>query len=83
MEKQSPLQSSNKRADAITHFLAKDSVPFHAVERTGFKDLLRVLEPRYEIPAKSTFSRLYDVTRTSVMDGLKNSVDFYAATTDM
>ena len=41
-----------------------------------------------EVPAKSTFSRqlvvkLYDVTRTGVMDELKNSVDFYTATTDM
>ena len=61
MEKQSPLQSSNKRAkeitDAIIHFLAKDSVPFNAVERPGFKNLLRVLEPCYKVPAKLTFSR--------------------------
>ena len=65
IEKQGTLPSSNKRAkeitDAITHFLAKDSVPFNAsveridismVERPGFKRLLRVLEPRYEVPAK-------------------------------
>ena len=92
MEKQSPLQSSNRCAkeitDAITHFLAKDSVPFNAVELPGFKNLLCVLEPRYEVPAKSTFLRqrvvkLYDVTRTSIMDELKNSIDFYAVTTDM
>ena len=55
MEKQTPLQSSSKRAkeitDAITHFLAKDSIPFNAVERPGFKRLLNVLEPCYEVPA--------------------------------
>ena len=77
----------NEITDAMTHFLAKDCVPFNAVERPGFKNLLRVLEPCYEVPAKSTFSRqrvvkLYDVMTTNVLDELKNSVDFYAATTD-
>jgi hypothetical protein len=83
IEKQGTLPSSNKRAkeitDAITHFLAKDSVPFNAVERPGFKRLLRVLEPRYEVPAKSTFSRervvkLYDATRKRVLGELKDCV---------
>ena len=71
VKKQSPLPSSNKRTkeitDAITHFLAKDSVPFNAVECPGFRHLLHVLEPRYEVPAKLMFSRyrvvkLYDAT---------------------
>ena len=61
LEKHTPLQSSSKRAkyitDAITYFLAKDSIPFNAVERPGFKHLLHVLEPRYLIPANSSFSR--------------------------
>ena len=92
LEKQTPLQSSNKRAkditDAITYFLAKDSTSFNAVERPGFKHLLHVLEPRYQIPAKSSFSRervakLYDAARSNAMHELKNSMDFYAATTDM
>ena len=76
LEKQTPLQPSNKRAkditDAITYFLAKDSTPLNAVERPGFKHLLHVLEPRYQIQAKSSFSRervakLYDTTRSNVM----------------
>lgn len=54
IEKQSPLPSSNKRAkeitDAITHFVAKDSVPVNAVERPGFTHFLHFLEPPYEIP---------------------------------
>ena len=61
LEKESPIQSSSRRAnditDAIAYFLAKDSVPFNAVERPGFKRLLHVLEPRYHVPSKSTFSR--------------------------
>ena len=92
LERQSPIQSSSRRAnditDAIAYFLAKDSVPFNAVERPGFKRLLHVLEPRYHVPSKSTFSRdrmtkLYDATRGNVMVEIKNNVNFYAATTDM
>lgn len=91
MEKRAPLQPGQKRAeeitDAITYYLAKDSVPFNAVDRPGFQRLLNVLEPRYQVPAKSTFSRqrmakLYDSTRQNVLDML-NGIDFYAATTDM
>ena len=72
----------------IAYFLVKDSVPFNAVERPGFKRLLHVLEPRYQVPSKSTFSsdrmtKLYDATRGNVMVEIKNSVNFYAATTDM
>ena len=92
VKKQSPLPSSNKRTkeitDAITHFLAKDSVPFNAVECPGFRHLLHVLEPRYEVPAKLTFSRyrvvkLYDATWKQVLDELNNSLDYFTTTTDM
>ena len=59
IEKQSPLPSSNKHVkeitDAITHFLAKDSIPFNAVKCPGFKHLLHILEPRYKVLAKLTF----------------------------
>jgi hypothetical protein len=50
--------------------------------------MLRVLEPRYQIPSKSTFTRqrtaikLYDSTRENVLTSLRN-VEFYAATTDL
>ena len=59
LEKQSPIQSSSRRAnditDAIAYFLAKDSVPFNAVELPGFKRLLHVLEPRYHVPVSYEF----------------------------
>lgn len=46
-----------------------------------------MLEPRYKIPNKTTFSKnkvvkLYDATREAVSRDL-NSVDFFASTTDM
>lgn len=86
-----PLTPGNKRhesiTDAITYFLCKDNVPFNAVSRPGFQKLLNVLEPRYKIPNKTTFSKnklakLYDVTREAVMLDL-NSINYFASTTDM
>lgn len=91
MEKRAPLQPGQKRAEeiteAITFYLAKDSVPFNAVDRPGFHKLLSVLEPRYQVPSKSTFSRqriakLYDATRENVLASLQ-TIEFFAATTDM
>ena len=89
--KATPLMSGSQRhqaiTDAITHFLCKDNIPFNTVDRPGFRHLLNVLEPRYEIPNKTTFSKskvvkLYDVTRESVMGDL-GEIDFFASTADM
>ena len=89
--KTTPFESSNKRyqaiTDAITQFLCKDNVPFNAVSRPGFQNLINVLEPRYKIPSKTTFSnnkvvKLYDSTRESVMEEL-SSIGFFSSTTDM
>ena len=82
LEKQSPIQSLSRRANDIT------DDPFSAVELPGFKRLLHVLEPRYQVPSKSTFSRdrmtkLYDATRGNAMVEIKNNVNFYAAATDL
>ena len=86
-----PLTPGNKRheaiTNAITYFLCKDNVPFNTVNKPGFEKLLHVLEPRYKMPNKTTFSKnkvvkLYDVTREAVMQNL-NSVDFFASTADM
>ena len=86
-----PLTPGNKRheaiTDTITYFLCKDNVPFNAVSRSGFQKLLNVLEPRYKMPNKTTFSKnkvvkLYDATKEAVMRDL-NNVDFFASTTDM
>lgn len=86
-----PFESSNQRyqtiTDAITQFLCKDNVAFNAVSRPGFQKLINVLEPRYKIPSKTTFSKnkvvkLYDSTRESVMEEL-SSIGFFSSTTDM
>ena len=86
-----PLTPGNERhqtiTDAITHFLCKDNIPFNTVNRPGFQHLLNVLEPRYQVPNKTTFSRskavkLYDCTRESVMADL-NDIEFFSSTADM
>ena len=86
-----PLTHGNKGheaiTNAITYFLCKDNVPFNAVNKPGFEKLLHVLEARYKMLNKTTFSKnkvmkLYDMTKEAVMQSL-NSVDFFACTADM
>ena len=72
--------------NAVTYYVAKDGVPFNAAERPRFKHIMKVLERRYKVPAKSTFSRramkLYDSTRTSILDKLAK-IESFSSTADM
>lgn len=51
--------SKRKKAitKAITYCLAKDMMPLSSVEKDGFKYLMKVLDPRYEIPGRKYFSQ--------------------------
>ncbi|XP_011688860.1 PREDICTED: zinc finger BED domain-containing protein 4-like [Wasmannia auropunctata] len=78
------FDSSNKRAKDITKaialFICKGLQPFSVVEEEGFKYLLHILEPRYKIPCRSTFSRtiipdLYMTLRDEIFN------DFHSAIT--
>jgi hypothetical protein len=55
------MSSDNPRASMITNaigrMIALDYQPYTLVENRGFKELLQILEPRYHIPASTTFSR--------------------------
>ena len=42
--------------DAVTYFIAKDSLPIFTVKKSGFKRLMRTFDPRYELPSCSYFS---------------------------
>uniref|UniRef100_H2ZR45 HAT C-terminal dimerisation domain-containing protein n=1 Tax=Ciona savignyi TaxID=51511 RepID=H2ZR45_CIOSA len=46
-----------KITNAITKMICEDVQPFSMVEDKGFVGLLQLLEPRYKIPSRSTFSR--------------------------
>lgn len=80
------LSKSSRRAasitDAIGYFIAKDMQPISAVEGVGFERLLKVLEPRYEIPSRKTFTErvlptLYVKVRESVA-AVVASAEWYA-----
>ena len=45
-------------SNAITYRIAKDSLPIHIIEHTGFKAMLKAFDPRYQIPGRNYFSRI-------------------------
>ncbi|XP_039625496.1 E3 SUMO-protein ligase ZBED1-like [Polypterus senegalus] len=55
------LASNSDRAKAITHgigvFIATGLRQYSVVENAGFKYMIKVLEPRYEIPSRPHFSQ--------------------------
>ncbi|KAL3976330.1 CD59 antigen [Sarotherodon galilaeus] len=73
--------------NAITVYLCKDMVPFLTVEKSGFKNMVKTLDPRYEVPDRKRFSRtempkLFDQVREQVKKELR-SIKHYATTTDL
>ena len=74
-QKREKMSKDNSRAikitEALTHFITLDDQPLSVVDNVGFRRLLKVLEPRYEIP-----SRLYitDLMLPKVYDKVKNHV---------
>lgn len=73
--------------NAITVYLCKDMVPFLTVEKSGFKDMVKTLDPHYEVPDGKRFSQtempqLFDQVREQVKKELR-SIKHYATTTDL
>lgn len=56
-----PLDPSSKKAKDITGaiavFICKGLHPYSIVDEPGFRRLLHFLEPRYNVPCRTTFSR--------------------------
>ena len=57
------------------------------MEKEGFANLLKQFDPQYELPSRKYFSKtaipkLYESTRESVLQNIRN-LTFYSATTDM
>ncbi|KAE8575740.1 hypothetical protein XENTR_v10003928 [Xenopus tropicalis] len=77
----------NDITNAITFHLAKDLVPLNTVEKVGFKQMIKVLDPRYVLPSRNYFSRtalpnLYQQHRAKVEADLA-TVHHFSATTDL
>jgi hypothetical protein len=54
-----PISDGRKRAitRAIGAMIAMDLQPFSLVENPGFRNLMRQLEPRYDVPTRHYFTR--------------------------
>ena len=86
-----PYEKQSKRSknitSAITYCLSKDMMPLSTVEKDGFRKLIKVLDPRYELPGRKYFSQtalpqLYDECRRKLEIHLKD-VQYFATTTDL
>ena len=52
---QSQPQTKKRVTNAVTVYLGMDTVPFQNVDRKGFKEMLKTLDPRYALPARTHF----------------------------
>jgi hypothetical protein len=44
--------------NVVTVYLSKDMVPFQNVDRKGFKEMVKTLDPRYALHARTPFSQI-------------------------
>lgn len=56
-----PYDKETKRykdiTEAVAYHIAKDMLPFSTVEKSGYKKLIHVLDPRYVLPGRKYFSK--------------------------
>ena len=57
-----------------THYIAKDNLPIHSVEKNGFKKLLHTFEGRYEVPTRSYFSKTALSTLYTTTDRVRREI---------
>ena len=89
--KLAPLPRSSSRWKALTnsicYFLAKDLHPLSTVYDQGFLHMLKVFEPRYSPPDRTTFSRhylteMYTKEREKICKQTSGGLQWYAITCD-
>ncbi|XP_021345367.1 zinc finger BED domain-containing protein 1-like [Mizuhopecten yessoensis] len=71
---------------AIGKFIVKDLRPFSIVSNEGFLELMKVLDPRYDVPSRIHFSTViipdfYEEVRSNVLKSMSKS-ETVALTTD-
>ncbi|XP_053968277.1 E3 SUMO-protein ligase ZBED1-like [Anastrepha ludens] len=81
--------SSKRKRDldsALLNFICSDLRPFYIVENEGFKQFVNALDPRYELPSRSTLlSTCYNNLFMNMRMKLKSilqEVEYCAVTTD-
>lgn len=86
-----PYTRNSKRwvtlTNSVSYAIAKDMLPFTAVEKPGFKKMLSSFDSRYQLPSRKYFSKtgipqLYNSTKASVEEEIKG-VKHFSATTDL
>ena len=90
LEKNRPLQKDSDRArsidKAIAYMIALDEQLFTVVENPGFKHLISVVEPRYEMRSRKFYAvnimpEVYDSLQRKMLDKL-SAAAFVSLTTD-
>ncbi|XP_070022044.1 zinc finger BED domain-containing protein RICESLEEPER 2-like [Nicotiana sylvestris] len=75
---------SNRRA--LARMIIKDEIPFISVEKDGFRDFVRSLQPLFHIPSRTTMTRdcleIYHEARLALKSILKESKQRICITTD-
>ncbi len=86
-----PYDKKSKRhralTDAVAYCIAKDMLTISTVENKGFKSMVKVMDPRYQLPGRKHFSQtalpqLYVECREALEKELQN-VSYFTTTSDM
>ena len=81
------IQSLRVLKKLLAPSLAKDMQPFYTVEKPGFKQMIKKLDPKYALPTRKYFSQTEIPTLyTQVMQSVKQDfqhAQYFAATTDL
>ncbi|XP_057181274.1 E3 SUMO-protein ligase ZBED1-like [Triplophysa rosa] len=84
----SPCSQRHKEiTEAITYHLAKDMCPLATVSNDGFKNMIAMLDKRYNIPSRNHFTKvalpsLYTKCRLEIEREIR-SIEYFASTTDL
>uniref|UniRef100_A0A3B3D8W0 BED-type domain-containing protein n=1 Tax=Oryzias melastigma TaxID=30732 RepID=A0A3B3D8W0_ORYME len=79
---QSLLADNSSRSKAITeaigYFICKDMRPYGVVDNVGFRQMIRILEPKYKLPTRQHFSEkcipeLYEKAKSDVLESLSTA----------
>nr|XP_033494242.1 succinate--hydroxymethylglutarate CoA-transferase isoform X5 [Epinephelus lanceolatus] len=91
LQQQKKYDKSSKEAKmlnrAAAEFICLDEVPIYTVEKSGFRELVRKLNNRYQLPGRNFFMfneipKLYTETREAVRSELEES-KYFSCTTDL
>ena len=78
MEQVQKLSPSSPRATAITaalaNFITEDLRPISVVEGSGFRKLLALLEPRYQVPCHKTITKVLHKQRDELKEEIKKDL---------